>query len=248
MNDFWIAFSMAQSMFCALPVPCHVWKEEARRKMLLFLPVIGLEIGFFWVLADRVLGLFGIPHLIYGLVMCAVPYLATGFVHLDGFLDVTDAIGSWRPLEKRRAILKDSHVGSIAVVGCVLLFLAGFALFASAPAEANSWCLLLVPVISRCCSAAAVLRLPPMTTSQYAQGHEMVSPRCAWVLALICLCCIIGGFWLLGKYGFVLIGGLLGYVLALRHSYGLLEGMNGDISGYCLTISELCAVAVYTLL
>ena len=58
----------------------------------------------------------------------------------------------------------------------------------------------------------------------------------------------VAGFLLCGKYGFALIGGLVGYGLTLRRAYKSLEGMNGDISGYCLTIGELCSVAVYALI
>lgn len=248
MKDYGIAFVMTQSMFCALRFPCHAWKEEARSKMLLFLPVIGLEIGFLWVLLDWFLGLMNIPVFVCGLAMCALPYLVTGFIHLDGYLDVTDAIGSWRDLQQRRQILKDSHVGSFAVIWCVFLLLAGFALFSSVPDTADSRCLLLVPVISRCCSALAVLRLKPMSTSQYAKGHQDTPKWHATVLLMIGISCVLTGFGFWGKYGLVLIGGLLGYGIALYRSYRSLEGMNGDISGYCLTISELCAVVVYALL
>lgn len=248
MKEYGMAFAMTQSMFCALPFPCHVWKEEARNKMLLFLPVIGLEIGLLWILLDWTLGLFNPSGLIYGLAMCALPYLVTGFMHLDGFMDVTDAISSWRDLEQRRKILKDSHVGSFAVVWCVFLLLAGFALFASVPAEADCRSLLLVPVISRCCSALAVLRLKPMSTSQYAQGQDTAPKWHTAVLIIVEIGCVLAGFFFWGKYGFVLIGGLLGYGAALLRSFRSLEGMNGDISGYCLTISELCAVAVYVLI
>jgi len=34
----------------------------------------------------------------------------------------------------------------------------------------------------------------------------------------------------------------------LRKAYKSLEGMNGDISGYSLSVAELCAVAVYALI
>lgn len=247
-KDYGIAFVMTQSMFCALPFPCRAWKEDARSKMLLFLPVVGLEIGALWVLLDWILGHMNTPTLVGGLAMCALPYLLTGFIHLDGFLDVTDAIGSWRSTEERRRILKDSHVGSFAVIWCVLLLLAGFALFASVPETTDSRSLLLVPVVSRCCSALAVLLLNPMGSSQYA-GSQSKAPK--WhivVLAMVLLGCIVAGFLLFGKYGFLLFGGCVGYGLALSKSYRSLEGMNGDISGYCLTISELCAVAVYALL
>jgi len=248
MKEYGIAFVMTQSMFCALPFPCRMWKEEVRNKMLLFLPIIGLEIGLLWALLHWVLACLNVSVLVSGLAICALPYLLTGFMHLDGFLDVTDAICSWRNLEERRRILKDSHVGSFAVIWCVFLLLAGFAFFASAPAEAQSRILIFVPVISRCCSALAVSSLKPMGSSQYA-GSQSSTPK--WhniVLAALAIGCVAAGFLLFGKYGLVLVGGLFGYGAALHRSYRSLEGMNGDISGYCLTISELCAVAVYALL
>jgi cobalamin synthase len=69
------------------------------------------------------------------------------------------------------------------------------------------------------------------------------------VVVGVMLCVFLtAGFLLCGKYGFALIVGLVGYGLALRRAYKSLEGMNGDISGYCLTIGELCAVAVYALI
>ena len=161
-------------------------------------------------------------------------------------MDVTDAVKSWRDLERRREILKDSHVGSFAVIGIVLLMIAQFAFFASAPADANDLILILIPAVSRCCSSLAVTGLKPMSTSQYADQKK---PRSHIVVLTVMLVVFLAaGFLLCGRYGFALIGGLVGYGLALRRGYKSLEGMNGDISGYALTIGELCAVAVYALL
>ena len=69
------------------------------------------------------------------------------------------------------------------------------------------------------------------------------------VALTVMLCIFLGaGFLLCGKYGFALVGCLIGYSLALLRAYKSLNGMNGDISGYALTIGELCAVAVYALI
>lgn len=68
------------------------------------------------------------------------------------------------------------------------------------------------------------------------------------VLMVMLVAFLAAGFLLCGKYGFALIGGLVGYGFDLCRAYKSLEGMNGDISGYALTIGELCAVAVYALL
>ena len=245
MKKYLHAFVMCQSMFCAIPAP-QAWDEKAKDKMLLFLPIVGLEIGALWAALAWLCRLLNLPALVAGLVLCAYPFLITGFIHLDGFMDVTDAVKSWRDLERRREILKDSHVGSFAVIGIALLMLAQFAFFSSAPAEANSLILIFIPGVSRCCSSLAVTGLKPMSISQYADQKK---PKSHIVALSIMLCLFLAaGFLLCGKYGFALVGCLAGYGLALLRAYRSLDGMNGDISGYALTVSELCAVAVYALI
>ncbi len=239
------AFVMCQSMFCAIPAP-QLWDEKAKDKMLLFLPIVGLEIGVIWAALAWLCNLLNFPVMVMALILTAYPYMITGFLHLDGFMDVTDAVKSWRDMERRREILKDSHVGSFAVIGVVLLVVAQFAFFASVPAEADFHALIFTPAVSRCCSALAVTGLKPMSASQYADQKK---PRSHMVVLSIMLCIFLAaGFLLWGKYGFVLVGCLAGYGLALLRAYKSLDGMNGDIAGFSLTIGELCAVAVYALI
>ena len=239
------AFAMCQSMFCAIPCPWKVWDEEARDKMLLFLPVVGLEIGLLWAGLGWLCGLLELPRPVTALALCVWPYAATGFIHLDGFMDVTDAVKSWRDAARRREILKDPHAGSFAVIGVVLLILSQFAMFASAE-NADLRILIFIPAVSRCCSALAVKGLPPMSTSQYAdqkkpRGHLLI-------LAAQLVICLTAGFMLCGREGATLLGCIAGHILAVRRAYRSLEGMNGDISGYALSIGELCAVALRALL
>ncbi len=240
------AYAMCQSMFCVIPCPWKTWDEDAKGKMLLFLPIVGLEIGAIWAGLAWLCGFLKLPALVTGLILCAYPYIVTGFIHLDGYMDVTDAVKSWRDLGRRREILKDSHVGSFAVIGIVLLIVAQFAFFASVPADANFLILIFVPAVSRCCSALAVTGLKPMSTSQYADQKRPKSHMVA--LSMMLAFFLAAGFLLCGKCGFVLLGGMVGYGLALCRGYKSLDGMNGDISGYALTIGELCAVAVYALI
>lgn len=244
MKQYLHAFAMCQSMFCAIPSPFRVWDEEARPKMLLFLPLVGLEIGLLWWGIAKLAVFLKLPVLVRGLVIALWPFLATGYLHLDGFMDVTDAVKSCRSLERRREILKDSHVGAFAVINVAMLMLGQFAFAASAQGD---WRILIfVPVVSRCGSALAVTWLPPMSTSQYAVQN--INRRHAIALALMLICAVAGGFLICGRYGFALVGGILGYLMALRKGYRSLEGMNGDISGYALTISELCSLAVFAVI
>ena len=246
MKTYFHAFAMCQSMFCAIPFPGNLWDEKARDKMLLFLPIVGLEMGALWAGLAWLCNFLQLPVLVKGLVLAIYPYLAAGFIHLDGYMDVTDAVKSCRSLERRREILKDSHVGAFAVIGIVLLMLAQFAFLASVPESADWRILLFVPAVSRCGSSLAVTVLKPMNTSQYAAQKKPKSH--VVVLAAMTVAFVTAGFLLCGKYGFVLLGCLAGYGAALRKAYKSLDGMNGDISGYALTLGELCAVAVLAIL
>lgn len=246
MKTYLHAFAMCQSMFCAIPFPCKTWDEAARDKMLVCLPLVGLEIGAIWCALSWLCGLLPLPGLVKGLILAVYPFLITGMIHLDGFMDVTDAVRSCRDLNRRREILKDSHVGSFAVIHVALLLITQFALMASLPEEAPVGVLCLIPAVSRCGSALAVTILPAMSTSQYA-GQKKNKTHIAVVAGMLVLF-LLAGVCLWGKYGLVTVGTGAGYALALRKGYKSLEGMNGDIAGYALTMGELCGVAVYALL
>ena len=275
MKRYWDAFVMCQSMFCSIPCPWKNWNEKARPQMLLFLPLVGLEIGIIWVVIAWAAGMLGMPQLVAGAVLCLYPFFATGFMHLDGFMDVTDAVKSWRDLERRREILKDSRVGAFAVINVACLMIMQFAAGATAAGSlaesAGSGALgdvgavggdlavsfgvcvpvfvalLLIPMVSRCCSGLAVEVLPPMDTSQYAGNTGKNVKHVIWFI-VIAAAAVVLGFVFGGRYGFAVLGCIAGYGLALRRAYKSLEGMNGDISGYALTIGEMCGLIVMALL
>ena len=85
-----------------------------------------------------------------------------------------------------------------------------------------------------------------MAVSQYA-GQARHKSWCSLPLAALALA-LLAGFGLCGRYGLALLGVLAGYGWALRRGYRTLDGMNGDIAGYALTIGELCGAAVCALL
>ena len=74
MKKYIDAFCMAQSMFCALPAPRR-WDETARKYMLLFLPLIGLETGILWYAAALLLRCLSVPAPLWAIVLTALPLL-----------------------------------------------------------------------------------------------------------------------------------------------------------------------------
>ena len=101
------AFFMAWGMFLSIPCPAKIWDEKARPWQLVYLPLIGLLVGGIWALAAYFTGLFGKLPAVCAAILAALPFLLTGFIHLDGFMDCCDAILSRRDLATRQKILKD---------------------------------------------------------------------------------------------------------------------------------------------
>ncbi|MBQ8509467.1 MAG: adenosylcobinamide-GDP ribazoletransferase [Clostridia bacterium] len=249
MKKYFRACMMSMTMFCAIPCPYHKWDDEARPLMTLFLPVVGAWIGILWTLAAYVIRWLGLPVLVGAAILCAYPFLVTGGIHMDGYLDVTDAVKSWRDLDERRRILKDPNVGSFAVIAGILLIMAQFALFASVKDTANLFTLTLIPIVSRTVAGLYVTMLRPLGTSEYAGTYRQGVKKSHIVVFAATLVCVTAlGFLLLGKYGFASLAVIAGYLFHLRRAFKSLDGMSGDISGYALTFGEVCGIAVFALI
>ncbi len=224
---------MAWGMFLAIPCPVKVWEEAARPKMMALLPAVGLVPGGLWALAAWGLPKLNCPLPLQGLVLALIPWLTTGLLHLDGFMDVCDAVLSRRDLKTRQRILKDAHCGAFAVISMCLLTAAAWAV-------GQSWdsfppgALLAVPVASRAAAALAVQWLRPMATSQYAAMGRTFGNR-LWLLACLGLACGVPAF--LGSWA--PMAAAAGYGLSCWYGYRNLGGMSGDVSGFALTIGEL---------
>lgn len=236
---------MAWGMFCAIPCPRKVWDSEKYPRMLLSLPLIGLLIGLLWALAGLAAAKLGF---LGAAVMAVLPALLSGFIHLDGYMDCADAVLSRRDLEKRRAILKDSHVGAFAVIAFGLWLLLGFGAFAELDIRAVLPVLVFVPAVCRGCSATAVLSFAPMSTSGYASLPAGVKPRHKWLALgetmLFAAAAVLVG----GVGGCAAVFGAMGSWAAIHALRKDLQGMSGDISGCAITVGELCAVMALVIL
>ena len=241
----WIkGFFMAWGMFLSIPCPVRRWDERARRHMTLCLPLVGAIVGALWALAAWLLR--GAPDAIRALLLAVLPWICTGFLHLDGYMDVCDAVLSRRELAVRQKILKDSHCGAFAVICMALLALTQWSVFFSA-AALPLLPLALVPVAVRACAAIAVLTLRPMQTSQYA-GMAHTGAAALAVPAVILLAAAVLPPVFLGLSGLAPAAAAAAYALAVWGGFRQLDGMSGDISGFALTLGELAGAAAAVLL
>lgn len=134
--QFWKALVIAFSMYSRIPMPFVEWSECGMKYAFCFFPLIGVVIGacvcaFCWLSVQAGLGI-----LAFSLLGTAVPLLITGGIHMDGFLDVTDARSSFQSRERKLEILKDPHAGAFAIAGCGVYLLQYAAAFSELRLEA----------------------------------------------------------------------------------------------------------------
>lgn len=249
---FVIGFFMAWGNFMTIPCPYKRWDGSLKNMMLAFLPSVGAVIGLIWMGIFWSLLRTGISPLLISFVMMFYIFAVCGFMHMDGFMDCNDAIMSRRPLEERQRILKDSTVGAFAVVTVVFLLLAWFAAMSSAIYRIGYADLLLIPVVSRAVSGAAVLLYRPIGHSQYAEDYKapgrwkyrmavLLQAAVFFVLALL-----LGGGWLKLLIVTAVIAAV-GFLVCL-YARKQLGGMSGDIAGYTICIGELAGIVTLAIL
>lgn len=238
---------MTWGMFSSIPCPWKLWDDSRRGQMLLWLPVLGLIHGLVWwgVAALLRLGDFG---LLGAAAVCATPWLLSGGIHLDGYMDCCDAIFSRRELSERRRILKDSHTGAFAIIGMCVLSVFQFAAAASVGREQNLLPLIDVPAAVRCCSPLAINYLPPLPASGYSgRGAAAKNPVHGAVVGAQLLAAVIAPALLWGWAGLAPAAAALSCGAVIFWASRDLQGMSGDISGCAISVGELVGLAVLAL-
>lgn len=113
---------MALQFFTIFPAAKTVeWTSKRAARTLLWLPLIGLGIAGLLVLFLLIFENIFSSRAVLALFIVLTGIGLTGGLHLDGWMDVSDAYFSRREKEKKLAILSDPHIGSFAVLSLFFL-------------------------------------------------------------------------------------------------------------------------------
>jgi adenosylcobinamide-GDP ribazoletransferase len=117
------------------------------RQSVKFYPLVGAVIGLVvWV------GAAGFTYLLPPLPAAVLTLILwvglTGGLHLDGWMDTADGVLSYRTREQMLEIMKDSRVGAMGVLACVLLLILKLSLIYSLIVDGIDYSgLLILPLI-----------------------------------------------------------------------------------------------------
>lgn len=165
---------------------------ELLRRSARYYPLVGAAIGL-CVWAFGIFGAWLLPPLPAAVLALILWVWLTGGLHLDGWMDTADGLLSYRSREKMLEIMKDSRVGAMGVLACVLLLLLKASLLASllegSPLQAGV-ALLTASVWSRWFMTWAMRKWPMARQGEGVAsrfrgfGDRDVQSSTAWAIAL----------------------------------------------------------------
>jgi adenosylcobinamide-GDP ribazoletransferase len=222
------------------------WTPETLGSSMVYYPLVGLFIGIaLWILSLLLNTLFPLPvaHvlLLGGLAMM------TGGLHLDGLADTIDGLSGGYSREETLNIFKDPHVGTMAVVGVVLVLMLKYASLNALPDDAMLPTLVLMSTLSRF-SMVQLASFSPYARASGGVGEPFVHgiKREHFVTAML----LTIGIALL----FSGMRGLTIWLLVSLATYGYqtyfrkrLSGITGDVLGATNEINETFVLLLATM-
>lgn len=236
------ALIAAFSTFSRIPVPSVRLDEKDFRYTLCAFPSIGIVIALLEMLIFKACSMAGLGDILRVCIMCVVPVIVTGGIHLDGYCDTCDAKSSYQPVEKKLEILKDPHIGAFGVIRIIVLIL----LYMAAVSEIkNVWLFGLTFVLSRAFTAISVVSLKSARKTGMGASEKDNSNRTGVIVSSVIwiLVCMLAGYMVSGAAGLItsmcmIAACAVTYMLYVRSVYKQFGGFTGDTSGWFLCVME----------
>lgn len=197
MNDRMKPVAAAFQFLSRFPVKTELdFTSELLKRSTAYYPLVGTAIGLCVLLFGTVLSL-ALPAEPTAVLMLILWVWLTGGLHLDGWMDTADGLLSYRPRDKMLEIMKDSRVGAMAVIACVLLLLLKFSLLVALLEAEDTYlypALLTAPVWSRWFMAYAMGKWPSARGGEGLAGrfsglhNNVILSASVWAFILTGLC------------------------------------------------------------
>ena len=257
MKKYFKGFLMAISMFTVIPLPRYEWDDEGGKNIMKFYPAIGLIVGLIWYGVFRLLNLLGASIMVITAITLITPFILTGMLHLDGYMDVCDALLSRRDKQEKLRILKDPHTGAFAVISVAMLFVVNFSgvytvisnsIKDNAINNINTSAvgLILIPIISRSLMGYLLLSKDSMKGSSlgafFKQGTGKVD---RFILLSSLIISSIISIFIFKIYGVIMsLAMILVSTFLVNSAAKEFDGMSGDSAGYGLVIAETIGLLI----
>lgn len=233
-----------------IPLPIDTGMDEAFHKGMVYFPIVGLVLGLFYGAVGAISSMIFNPYISSVFVLITTVIL-TGGLHLDGLGDSFDGLYSYRSKERILEIMKDSRLGTNALLAIVLTLLLKLGFIYTILEQGKVWPLVLMPVYARSLQVIACYKTK--TPRSEGMGNLFIGkvsfPILAGMLSYLSL--IVGATVYLdhGNYigYFILFGILVLWVRQFIHRVTRqIDGITGDILGCICELAEvLYLIGIY---
>lgn len=244
--DIWRSYLAALSMYTRLPA----WRlanlqEQHYQAAINYLPLVGIFTGgsmtfVFW-------GAFYLLHLpILSAIILALTsrLLLTGAFHEDGLGDFFDGFGGGRSREDILRIMKDSHVGSYAVIGYILYYAFQLSLLTALPTELLPYILLCIDIIGKNLSLLQVISLPYARKQEDSKTKLIYNRKGGFGFITIPIVAVI--MFNLASMWLILIP-IATTILLICYIKSRIGGYTGDTCGAITLLGELSCTLAFSL-
>lgn len=229
---------LAFQFFSVLPIKRELnMTRSTMTAMYSALPIVGLIFGTVLAGLYEGLSLLDVSPFFAAVILVVAHIICTGGLHLDGYVDVSDAFFSYGDKEKRLQILEDPRTGAFGVISVVVLLMLQTAAMYELLVRDYGYTVLLfviVPIVLRCGVMLYFTTMRCAKTSGIAYYFATnMNLKNIKVTAILVLIAVAGLGIILQQYALVAIA-IMQVLLVFWHrrfSYKHFGGMNGDLAG-----------------
>ncbi|WP_239613598.1 adenosylcobinamide-GDP ribazoletransferase [Cohnella mopanensis] len=245
MNAFW----QALGFLTRFPVPARAQTTKGWDNSPRYYPLVGLLLGAVLWLVSWVaqLGFGELGFTVAAVVIVASWIYLTGALHLDGWMDLADGVGSHRSRERMLEIMKDSRVGAMGVVAAIVLIGLKVAALQQLAIQDKLGILLFVPAMARFALLGAIYVFPYIQAQGLGSGlRKGVN---SWSLSLNLILILVIAYFVAGWNGAAVLAGMLVAAwLFGRSIVRKLGGFTGDGYGAMVEAMETFVLLLYLIL
>jgi len=241
------------SFLTRLPVKTSGNLDEEFHRSAKYFSLVGIVLGAFYifsgVLAFKIFGSF-----IGALIYVSINIILTGGLHLDGLGDTFDGLYSYRDKDKVLEIMKDSRLGTNALLAILILLLFKIALADKFLSQGYYYGLFFMPVAGKISSVYACYK--GKTAKKSGMGNAFIGKVSkkdfyialgVGILAMVVVSIITRDYSIAIINISVILILMIFTLIYLNHVYKIIDGLTGDVLGAICELSEVGYLLIYYL-
>ncbi|CAG0955676.1 adenosylcobinamide-GDP ribazoletransferase [Geobacteraceae bacterium] len=236
-------YFIALQFLTIIPLPFSPrWEENDLGRSMAFFPLVGLTIGGLLAGADFLLTQY-LPRPVGDLLLVALLAGVTGALHHDGLADVCDGLAARGARERFLAVMKDSRIGAVGVVGLVLGLLLKYQAILALPPEVKRQALFFFPVVAR--FAQVQMTVGSRRAREDGLGAACIAGAGVAHVAVAGIVTLAAAYLLFGVKGIACWAVLSLLTAGLRAwSHRRLGGVTGDVIGCASELNEIVCLLI----